>query len=625
MPTLLVSLLLLFPTLTAGPSSPPWRSRVPPTFVRQLEEAASRGEITTAEWLRYRRLAVTAPAQLPWVWRTRLAARPLPPAVGTALLVENFQWSRRMGLRDDTQFPPLAMYLDSEVFPIRVGYALESDLELARAVLAAAEIAWQKEIVEWGFYAPPMGTSEGRYRLYVDDTGMGGGGYMSPVDFFADTAWDDCTSYIVIDRQNAWGTAGPVVAHELSHATQAAMDCLETITFWENTSTFIMAEVDPIGRDLQDGFLPYFQDYPQESVSGGGYGEPELEYFWYGGFLWPNFLGGLYGGQEAPAVFVRRIWEGAMQQSGGYSNDVSYMTSLDDVLAARAGASLDEAFLHFTVSRFLVGANHMAPGADMPHASEYTRVPPIEADLVVDFPADFTPPANARPEPYAVNYLTLSRPGEFHREVTARLSTSDTADWAAVLFSTKSEEVLVAPVVDGEAVLRFTMGEELFRVLAVVRLGTPGFHSDDPMTGASYTVEVAPTYPAPEVLSVTPETIVAGETSTVTIHGQYFVEGATVGFSPYFFDPDQVEFVDEQTLRVTVTPGADTGNSHISVTVTNPDSGYDLLEDAFTIDLPPNQKTSGCSAGGTPAPLTGLGLWLLVSLLWLRSRRLRPV
>jgi len=615
-----VMLLGLAPNPASASPAPALRSRVRVEFVRQLELAAARGEITVSEQLNLRRLAVIAPQRLGPVWRARLLAHPIPAEVGTALLVENFQWSRRMGLRDDSQFPPLVMYLDSEVFPIRVCYSLESDLELAQAVLAGAEAAWQKEIVEWEFYAPPVGTSDNRYRIYVDDTGMGGGGYMAPVDYNADTPWDDCTSYIVIDRLNGSGEAGPVVAHELSHATQGAMDCLETITFWENTSTFMMAEVDPVGRGWQDGFLPYFQDYPQESVAGGSYEDPELGYYWYGGFLWPNYLGGLYGGAEAPAVLVRRIWEGAMQQSGGY-NEISYMTSIDNVLAARAGTSLDEAYVHFAVSRYLLGENGMAPGADMPNREYYTSVPPIEADLVVDALASFTPPADARPEPYAVNYLTLSRPAEFQREVTLRLTTDDTADWVAVVFSPKNAEVVEAPVVGGEAVLRFTMGEERSRVLAVVRLGTPGFHSDDDMTGASYSVEVAPTYPAPVILDVTPAVIVAGRTAQLTITGEHFVEGATVQFSPYWFDPESVEFVDAQTLLVTVTPGADTGLNVISVMVTNPDTGADTLEEAFTIDPPP-KKNSGCSTGQAPMPISGFGFLLLAGIWWLRRSRI---
>jgi hypothetical protein len=621
MPHLLAVLIFLGlgPTPSALPPEVP-HSRVPVEWVRSLEQAVERGELTVADLLHLRRLAITAPDRLPPVWRDRLAARPVPAWAATAVLVENFQWSARLGLREDSQFPPLGPYLDSGTFPIRVVYPLESDLELAQAVLVAAEAAWQKEILEWGFFAPPLGTSDGRYRIYVDDTGMGGGGYMSPVDFFWDTAWDDCTSYVVIDRLNSAGDAGPVVAHELSHATQGAMDCLETITFWENTSTFIMAEVDPVGRGWQDGFLPYFQDYPQESVAGGSYEDPELGYFWYGGFLWPNFLGGLYGGQEEPAVLVRRIWEGAMQESGGNANEVNYMTAIDEVLSERAQASLDEAFTHFAVSRFLVGEHAMAPNADMPHASEYTSVPPIVTDLVVDLFDVFTPVASRRPEPYAVNYLTLSRPADFTREVTLRVVTDDTADWVAVLFSTQGSDVLEAPLVGHEATLRFTMGQERVLHLAVVRLGTPGFHSDEAMSGASYTVEVGPTHPAPVILSVAPGTIMAGMTSQLTITGDHFVEGASVQFSPVLFDPDAVTFVDAQTLQVTVTPGVDTGLNTISVTVTNPDTGAGLLVDAFTIETPPKKKKSGCSTGG--APVSVFGFLLLLAVMCLLRKRL---
>lgn len=313
-----------------------------------------------------------------------------------------------------------------------------------------------------------------------------------------------------------------------------------------------------------------------------------------------------------------------MQESGGNANEVSYMHAIDDVLAARAGASLDEAFLHFTVSRFLLGPNWQAPAADMPHAAEYSGVPPVEADLAVDLPVQFTPTADARPEPYAVNYLTLSVPEGFRREVTVRLATGDTAAWVMVLFSTKDADVLRAPVTGGVAELGYTPGEERTRVLAVVRLGTPGFHSDENMTGADYTIEAGPTSPAPVIEAVTPAVIVAGRTTDLTITGDHFVEGATVGFSPYFLDADAVTFVDARTLRVTVTPGADTGRNWMSVTVTNPDTGADTLTDAIYLDPPPKQKTSGCVTSPGTDPGSGAGFFLLLVVFLLRGK-IRPV
>lgn len=308
-----------------------------------------------------------------------------------------------------------------------------------------------------------------------------------------------------------------------------------------------------------------------------------------------------------------------MQESGGYENTVSYMHAIDDVLDAQAGSSLDEAFGHFTVSRFLLGPNGRAPAADMPHAQEYTSVPPIEADLAVDLPTQFTPAAGVRPEPYAVNYLTLSVPAGFSREVTVRFSTSDAANWALVLFSTKDGEVLSVPAAGGAAELVYTPGEERTRVLAVARLGTPGFHSDESMTGAGYSIEAGPTFPAPRIEAVTPAEVVAGRTTELTITGEHFVEGATVQFSPYFFEADTVTFVDAGTLRVTVTPGADTGLNWMSVTVTNPDTGADTLFDAFYIDPPPKKKKSGCAT--CPGSNSAGALWLLLALIVLLRRR----
>ncbi|PKN23826.1 MAG: hypothetical protein CVU65_13435, partial [Deltaproteobacteria bacterium HGW-Deltaproteobacteria-22] len=50
---------------SAAPSSGALHSRVPVEFVRSLERAVARGELTITDQLRLRRLAITAPGRLP--------------------------------------------------------------------------------------------------------------------------------------------------------------------------------------------------------------------------------------------------------------------------------------------------------------------------------------------------------------------------------------------------------------------------------------------------------------------------------------------------------------------------------------------------------------------------------
>jgi len=417
-------------------------------FSEAVEQAIRGDVLTLEEGLRLRDLAVRDPSRLPEPWRSRALRNPVPGWAGTGILVENFQIRKRAGLRVEDGFPqPLALHLDSETFPIRVEYPSDDYLALAQAVLAGAETAWQKEIVEWGFFAPPQVRADNPYRFLVGDTGMQAAGYTSPVDYWPDTPWDDCTSWIMIDWRNDPDWVRDTVAHELSHATQGAMDCLEYMAFWENTSTFIEGQVEPgLGVYFQDAVLDYYQAEPHRSVSAGEY----MDYYWYGGFFWPHFLASVYHlPDEEPAVFVRKIWEGAMQQSGGYYNTPNYMSSMDSLLQQR-GSNINEAYQLFAWQRFFIG-DSISSLSKIEWADRYHAIPPMAGEILPASAGVMNVSRGKLPQAYGANYWRLSLPSNYTRAVRVKLTSTDPGPWSLVLFHNSWDEVKVSPIGEGEA------------------------------------------------------------------------------------------------------------------------------------------------------------------------------
>ncbi len=610
--TFLLFFLLLAPTPTADLRPELFSVREP--FTEMISQEITAGRLTLERGLVLRELAVRDPGALPEPWRSRALRSPVPGWAGTGILVENFQLRKKMGLRADSGFPaPLALFLDSDVFPIRVEYTESYYEELARSVLAGAETAWQKEILDWGYLMPPQVTADNRYRILVSDTGMQASGYLSPVDYWPDTAWDDCTSWIMIDWNNDAQWVRDTVAHELSHATQAAMDCLEYIGFWENTSTFMEGQVEPeLGVWFQDSVLESYQREPHRSVSAGEY----MDYYWYGGFFWPHFLASLYAGVDEKAVFVRRIWEGAMQQSGGGGNTVNYMQSIDTLLRERE-SDLNAAHETFAVQRVLVGQNADAPLAGIQWADRYNTVPPVVGTLLLHEAGAVSAPADKQPQAYGTNYWELSWPTDYTRDFRITLTSENPGPWTLVLFHPAWSTVQTARLEDSIAELTFAPTPGQSPWLAVVRGGTGTFDPEMIGNGADYRIDYGPLVPDPIIDEVTPFEHLQGAAGQVTIRGQHFQEGATVEFLPADIEVTEVQFVSENELTVSIIVPGQAPLGVYRATLTNPDEGVASFERGiFVKPAPVTPKLDGdCSCSSGPGGrFSGFGSLLMLGL-----------
>jgi len=94
--------------------------------------------------------------------------------------------------------------------------------------------------------------------------------------------------------------------------------------------------------------------------------------------------------------------------------------------------------------------------------------------------------------------------------------------------------------------------------------------------------------PPPQITSLNPNQTSARAPTpdTITINGQFFQNGAVVGFSPNQISVTSTTFLSSTQIRITIlvqpAPGGPAAGSQFDVTVINPDGGTDTSIDAFT-------------------------------------------
>ncbi|MBU1239651.1 hypothetical protein KKF84_10940 [Myxococcota bacterium] len=589
------------------------------SFKKEVTRAYQEKNITFGEYAHILETAVKAPARLPARWSAVLKQYPIRPDQATGILVDTFQARKVRNLKADYPgFPQeLAYYIDSDTYPIRVYYNDTDLAQGAQVTLESAEYAWFKEIVQWGFYAPPIVAPEGRFRIYFDDTGMGGGGYCAPVEDYPPTAWDDCVTYLVIDKVNDLGSIPAIVAHELNHATQGAMDCLEPSAFWENTASYMMLAVYPDSMYVQY-FLPDFQTYYYWSISDGDYNTA----YYYGGFIWPLYLAEVYGsGDYHDAVIIREFWEACMQNSGFSYNSPNYLEAIDNVLKEKGTGTLKEAFNGFSRARYFFGGHYNADYSVIPMSDEYYDYVGVALNTTMDAEQTFVSPQYTAPEPWGVNYIEITNPTGYSRSTTIELVPLEgTYPWVVQVVSLDNDLVEVLES-DGE-MISFELDPAAFgdTLLVVEHLGGDGFDVNSGVsTGTQYNFSIRPTVPFPLISLVTPEELYTYETYDISVRGTGFQEGISVSLEPADqITVNSVTWVDANQIRVNVTLTGDTLTGPYGVTVTNPDEGSDSMAEAIVVVDNPDPPTSGdpgcsCSFAGTGSNSpAGLFLFMLL-------------
>jgi hypothetical protein len=614
--------------------------------LRAIDEAHVVGTISDSQRIYYRVAAVKAPHLLPATFRQYVKQGPRTRRSHTSVMVEAFQALDRIeaslqGQLRNLLLPPpdLTYSLDSTaLFPIRVSYALPAQQAVAQRVLEVAEIAYQIEVLDWGFWEPLIEPAAGLFRFYVMDA-MGAAGYCSPYLENDDTPHNDAYTYIVIDPSLNGVYLDTTVVHEFNHSCQIAMDYGEQVSFMENTASYVEAEIFPEGWLYTVMTFPYFQSQPWrplEYKKAAG-----SDYYEYGGALWVHFLAYLYGNEDPR--WVRQVWEGTVQN--GSINEPDYFDSLDELLGADGG--LIEAVKTFSEYRFFVGMDddgqHL-PGAGSWWDSEVWRTATwstYHLPIRDEGPAD-----NAtRPQPNGCNYIVLDLGNELDWPLRFYFRGNLDLSWHVYVMQIDASGLAESTVlsVDASGIGQATMDADgLDRLVMVVC--QRGGESYDPdhraWTPGDYLYSIEYDIPAPTVTAVSPDRLAQGAHGvSLSITGSGFVEHEelTVAISGERVAVTFEEFVSSEELRVSVTVAPDAELGPRDVVVTNPggsagfgDGVLTLVTPDEVVDAGPDGGTTtggsqpgcGCeTTGSRRPPLLPLIFGIAFSWLWVRRHR----
>lgn len=555
-------------------------SSSPVTLWQELDARRARGQIDedTQQFLRV--AAVKDPALLPADLRGLPMGGPRRPH-GTAVMVDAFQYVQRAhayGGRVHQLLVPvadLAHTKDSATLPIRVSWSDASLGAMASQVLGAAEHSWTVESADYGFTPPLIEPDAERYRIFIGDTGMGGGAYTAPYGEDPGTRAADCYTYIMFDERNPAFLVPSTVAHEINHAMQAAMDCTEVSTFWENTASYIMAQVYPEARrELQYGFIPAFQGQPWLALDymnpGGSDG------YEYGGVVFPMFLTSTYAPGSGP-VFMREVWQAASLQASG--RNPNYFEAVNQVAYDYGGpGDFESLFVDLAEARYFMGDDD--DGDHVQGAGEYSGCEvALSATLsssqlpIVDSPG----PSGQKPAPYGVNYVKVNLNPNFGRGLRVAFNGDMSTRWAvrALLVGTNlpTQRLEMSVDSDGTGTLDVIPGAYRTVVLLFANLGLPTYsptRRNWPTTEYYFGIDTFS--PGPVVGAVVPAELPQGaQQALLEITGSSFVQGD--GFGVSFDDPGiavhSVELVRATSIKLKVNVGDSAAPGAHSVTVTN--------------------------------------------------------
>ena len=611
-----------------------------------MDRALEQGKMSWQENMFLKVAAVRNPAALPEPWRRRFLDAAPSNGCSTTVLADAFQALPRMDdswRREVTHVliprPDLGYTIDAtSPFPVRVSYGDPSLAAKAQAVLDAIEQAYSVEVDQWGFWAPPIEPGQDYYRVFVEDAGMGAGGYTAPYAENPDTSWRDAFTYIVIDPNNDDWALPAVVAHEFNHACQASMDAYEQTAFWENTATYIMSQVFPSGWPYTMWFFSSFQAYPYRVLE--YMNRMNSDRYEYGGSLWLYVMEYLYGDEDPR--WIRRVWEGSVQDVP--YNEPDYFDALSDMLASSGG--FQEMVRTFARYRYFASSDD--DGRHIPGAGDWYQA---EVDKearysTTDLPViDAVPAESHRPMPNGCNYIELYVESDIGLPLRYSFTGDPALLWSAQVMKLhlgSDVEVTEIELDDsrvGQTEVEADQGDRL--VLVACQLGPVDY---DPDTSAKvageyhYSIEWAA--PVPTVTEVVPNQLSRGiQEIELLIRGKDFVlgDGFAVKFGQAKVVANRVAYMSDTEVRawVVVAKTADLGPT--DVIVVNPGNQEGVGKDMLEIVDEEAEGDGGGATGDEPGEGRGCGCrvmtrsdlglsWLLASLLLglvIRRRRRR--
>jgi len=593
-----------------------------PGVVEVIDQRHARGKIDARTRHLYRVATLKRPDLLPPALRGLVTRRATTPwRSGTHITRSAWRW-----VQDNQAWhgelhrlllpPPDRPYvLDSDILPLRVSYSDTSHAAIAAVVLDAAEHSWLTEVDDYGFWEPPIEPGTERYRVYIEGAGPTAAGYLMPYESNPATSWADCFSYIVIDPSG--GDLTGVVAHEMSHATQAAMDCEEITTFWENTSTYIMSQVYSTAWDYTLYTMAFFQSDPWRPLD---YMLPSAAPFYeYGGALLLLYLTDTYAAPGEGGAMTAEIWAAAMQDADADFNEPDYFDAIATVVGSRGGATdFDDIFVDFSEARYFVGERD-----DGQHITDAHTYYGAEVTLAARHWASSLPVLTGYveeemwPEEYGVAYVRLDLGGRYPYGLKLRFDGSDRTRWRVRLVrhgggltTTRTDLDLTPETFTGELTLPPSDHPEL--LLLAASLGPPGWDPDSSSTRSYlFVYDIEPVLPPLSIWGLDPTPLEAGWMALpMELHGDGFADGAAfdVAFDHPGLHVAAVNTVDPTRVSFILSVSRDVPPGPYNVVVTNRDgvqaTGADLLtvveKGALTTPDPDPPPKEGCGCRATP-------------------------
>ncbi len=247
----------------------------------------------------------------------------------------------------------------SRGFPFRVLGPAGTDA-LAASIRDAVDEAWQAEIINGGWAAPPPdnGGPDSSYDIYIDPLNAQGEAYTQPEDDAGAVGRYALTSYIGLpDSYADAAELFSIAAHELNHASQFAIDAAEDDAFFESSSVFaewyFAHDVPTYATGVDD-----YQAHPQRALNYLG-----SDLYEYGAGIWLIFLSERHDakGQQ----LVQRLWEGSKQASSSL-NEPDFLDVLGTETGER-GLDMGQFFATFATWRYFTGSRddgqHFSDGA----------------------------------------------------------------------------------------------------------------------------------------------------------------------------------------------------------------------------------------------------------------------
>lgn len=333
--------------------------------------------------------------------------------------------------------PEAVGYVDSEVYPLRIHYRLEEDLERAQTLmLPLAEMCWQMQIDEMGWPEPPADSGLGgddRYDIYLTNEETGGGAYTwgTGNDTNADDNWYSLSSYIAVDDR--WITDEDMpdfVCHEFNHALQYTIDGWELTLFpWEMTAE-AMEELTVPDTDLYQIDIPDFQEFPFMSLLFDGYSPEIMDYNPYSYYEYGGSIVGLYLEQRLGAydgTTLLALWDAMAQPDT--SNEPDFVDALNEV----GGTTLeDHGAIYLELAEWRMFANELDDGAHFYEGAEWgsRSIVAMEGVLTLDGLGTFTPVDP--PYDLGTSYWQVDVGDGTNQTLRIEMSSTDDVEWGIV-------------------------------------------------------------------------------------------------------------------------------------------------------------------------------------------------